>query len=88
MACPVFIVNTRDYQRVWGVLSFFSLTLHHSSEQKEDVIMTYLPDVVMGSDCVELATGNVSLFGLLSLRSESVKIQSGASSLLHHLPCC
>lgn len=41
--------------------------------------MTYLPDVVMGSDCVELATSNVSLFGLLSVRSESSR-----SSRVHH----
>lgn len=52
MACPVFIVNTRDYQWVWGFFCvFFSPTLHRSWEQKKDIIMTYLPDVVISRDC-------------------------------------
>lgn len=60
MACPVFIVTTRDY--------VLFLTLHQSWEQMKGIGMTYLPDVVISSECVELAAGHVSLFGVVTFK--------------------
>lgn len=51
MACPGFIV--------------LFLTLHQSWEQMKGIVMTYLPDVVISSECVELAAGHVGLFGVV-----------------------
>lgn len=69
------------FYREYSGLSVFSFpTLHQSWVQMKGMVMTCLPDVVISSDCAELAAGRVSLFGLLSFKG----VNQARSYVVHH----